>query len=364
MKFPFRVKSGRFLVFFSIATRLGVVVLLCTFALLTEYLNLKTAYNHPRLVELSSGKSMRLFYETADRFFSFVGEPMEEAQTNGGMTWSIRIMGVPFTDPVAALSVMAKDHRLKLGFALGLIAPVTLALLLGRAFCSYICPASLLFFSISRIRRWLGRWFYFPDLSINHGFAWGILVGGLGVAVWTGHGVWTLILPYFAIGQTLFHGIAMGTLSIALGSILLFATLDFFFGRQFTCRYICPTGRLLGFIGRKPLFTIRRNAQECISNCNSCAEVCPMKVSPKLDETVDCSICGECMVICPTHCLSIGPRTALPTPRYQNPGIPSEMTQFDKQQADQMRQVATNTNLSHTRWNPTENAKAHELVKR
>jgi ferredoxin-type protein NapH len=306
MSRAFRIRSGRRLVTLSLITRFSVVLLLCSLALLTEYVNLKMAYNHPRLVELSSGKPMRIFYEAADGFFSQFGDPMQWAQTNGGMTWSIRLMGIPFTDPVAALSVMAKDHQLRLGFALGLIAPLSLALLAGRAFCAYICPASLLFFSIARLRLWLGRWFLFPDLSLHRGFSWGILAGGLGLALWTGHGVWTLILPYFALGQTLFHGIAMGTLSIALGSLLVFAALDFFFGRQFTCRHVCPTGRLLGFIGRKSVLSIRREATACVSACNRCAEVCPMQISPKLDHTVDCSACGECMVICPTQCLSVG----------------------------------------------------------
>lgn len=304
------MKSGRTLLVVSILTRLGVVALLCALALLTEYNNLKLSYNSPRLVELSSGKTARVFYETTDKFFELFEEPLRASQTNGGMTWSIRIMGVPFTDPVAALSVLAKRHQLQFGFALGLIAPLALALLFGRVFCSYICPASLLFFAISRVRRILSKWLWFPELSVNRGFAWGVLVGGVAAAVWVGHGVWMLILPYFAIGQTIFHGLAMGTLSIALGGIIVFALVDLLMGKQFTCRCVCPTGRLLGAIGSRSVFAIKRDAENCVSQCNSCADVCPMKVSPKLDETVDCSMCGECLVACPTQCLSLGRRPA------------------------------------------------------
>ncbi len=230
------------------------------------------------------------------------------ARRNGGMTWSIRLMGVPFTDPVAALSVLTKSRRWELGFALGLVAPLSLALIFGRVFCSYICPASLLFFAIARLRRVLGKFFYFPEVSIHHGFAWGILSGGLAAAVWLGHGLWSLILPYFALGQTLFQGIAFGTLSLTLGSLIVFSVLDLGLGRQFTCRYVCPTGRLLGFLGRRSLVSIQRDALQCLDSCQACVDVCPMKVNPKKDETVDCSLCGECLVICPTHCLSIGPR--------------------------------------------------------
>ena len=302
------MRSGRLLLALSIVTRAGVIGILCLLAMLTEYHNLKTAYNNPRLVELSEGKRMRVFYEKADGFFSLFGDPVVEAKKSGGMTWSIRLGGVPFTDPVAALSVLAKSHRWETGFALGLIIPLTLALLFGRVFCAYICPASLLFFAISRVRRLIEKFFWLPELSLGRGFCWGILVGGIITAVWIGHGVWTLVLPYFAIGQTLFHGIAYGAISFSLGSIVVFGLLDLVMGRYFTCRYVCPTGRLLGAIGTKSAFSLKRDADTCLDACTSCIDVCPMSVKPKFDETLDCSMCGECVAICPPKCLSIGLR--------------------------------------------------------
>jgi len=115
-------------------------------------------------------------------------------------------------------------------------------------------------------------------------------------------------LPYFAVGQTIFHGVAMGVLSVAVGSLALFSLLDFVLGRQFTCRNVCPTGRLLGFIGQKSVVTIRRDSELCLTTCTSCSVVCPFSVDPKLDETRDCSLCGECVAICPTQALSVGTR--------------------------------------------------------
>jgi len=302
----FKRHQGRILLVVSVITRATVLSLLCLFAIWTEYLNLKVAYNHPRLVELSSGKMMRLFYEYSDRFFSMFGDPIEVMQTNGGMTWSIRIMGVPFTDPIAALSLVVKNHELPLGFMLGLIIPLGIALVFGRLFCSYICPASLVFFTISRLRRLLKRFFYLPEFNINRGFAWGMLTGGLLIALLYGHGVWTLLLPYFAIGQTIFHGIAFGALSASLGTVVIFAMIDLLLGHQFTCRYICPTGRLLGVIGRKSLVSVNRNASQCLDQCQMCNQICPLQAMPKQDHLMDCSLCGECLTICPTNCLTIG----------------------------------------------------------
>jgi len=65
-------------------------------------------------------------------------------------------------------------------------------------------------------------------------------------------------------------------------------------------------------VGRKSVFALKRDADTCIEACTSCIDVCPMKVQPKFDETLDCSMCGECLTICPSKCLSIGLRKAAP----------------------------------------------------
>jgi len=147
-----------------------------------------------------------------------------------------------------------------------------------------------------------------PEFNPGRGLAWGVLVGGLIAALWTGHGIWTLILPYFAIGQTLFHGIAYGTLSFAIGAIIVFSLVDLILGKQFTCRYICPTGRLLGVIGTKAPVSIRRDASLCLDACTNCIDICPMQTKPKFDDSMDCSLCGECLTLCPTKALRIGLR--------------------------------------------------------
>jgi ferredoxin-type protein NapH len=297
---------GQRIMALSVISRIAVLVLLCALAMMTEYLNYKVVHNHPRLVELEAGEGARRRYEAFDWFFSKFGDPVQVAQSNGGMTWSIRIMGVPFTDPIAALSVLAKSHQWNLGFAMGLVMPVGIAVLFGRVFCSYVCPASLMFFSIARLRRLLSKVLFFPELKLHRAVAWGVLCGGILTAVLSGYGVWVFLLPYFAIGQTVFHGLAFGTISAALIGVAAFAIVDLLLGSYFTCRYLCPTGRLLGFLGRKSVVSIRRDESDCIEACHSCHQVCPMLVDPKLDETIDCSLCGECVTVCPSQCLSVG----------------------------------------------------------
>jgi len=301
--------KGLFLMAFSILTRGSVLILLILFALWVEYINLKNGYNNPRLVELSQGVLWRWFYELSDAFFSLFGDPMEVMQTNGGMTWSIRVFGVPFTDPVALLSILVKNMHAPLGFLLGALIPITLSILFGRIFCAYICPASLLFFTISRLRRNLQKFFYFPELQFSPSLGFGVLAGGLTLAYFTSHGVWALILPYFAVGQSIFQGIAFGVLAPTIYSLLFFSLFDLILARQFTCRFLCPTGQLLGLLGRKSVIRLKREASQCLSGCQSCDLVCPLQVQPRLDFTANCSLCAECVAICPTGCLKIGVRT-------------------------------------------------------
>src|SRR3990172_3932592 len=135
-------RQGLGLLVLSLATRLGAVRLLCCLALWTEDLNLRAGSGTARLVELASGPVVRAFYEASDALFGAFGDPVAWAQRSGGMTWSIRLLGVPFTDPVALLATLVNNPTPPLGFALGALLPVALALALGRAFCSYVCPAS------------------------------------------------------------------------------------------------------------------------------------------------------------------------------------------------------------------------------
>ena len=300
-------KPNRFVIL-SIITRAGVLLLLICIALWTEYTNLKLGFNSARLVDLSSGMAMGIFYRISDFFFSIFGDSLKVAQSFGGMTWSIRILGVPFTDPVAFLSILIRYHKFETGFFLGLVIPLSIAYLSGRVFCAYICPASLIFQVVNRVRRMLSRFFYFPELSASPHTAWMVLAAGLIAAYFFGHSIWIFVLPYFSIGQSIFNGLAFGVLSSAIAGIIVFASIDLSMGTLFTCRFLCPTGKILGTVGRKSVFSLKRERDTCIESCHACEEICPMKISPKKDETQDCTLCGQCVSLCPADCLSVGRR--------------------------------------------------------
>ena len=75
------------------------------------------------------------------------------------------------------------------------------------------------------------------------------------------------------------------------------------------CRWICPTGAVLGFFSKYSLLGMQRNPNRCISGCNKCEQACPMQVpilsydkniKPKM-----CTNCLECVEACDEGALKL-----------------------------------------------------------
>ncbi|SIQ19503.1 Polyferredoxin [Alkalispirochaeta americana] len=82
------------------------------------------------------------------------------------------------------------------------------------------------------------------------------------------------------------------------------------------CRWLCPYGALLGFIGKASPVKIRRVNESCL-HCKKCDHSCPMGLTPSLVEAVRdgrCNRCEQCIPACPvqnTLSMATPPRTAL-----------------------------------------------------
>ena len=250
--------SGTLMLALSIVSRFSVVLLLCTLALWTEYLNLKLGYNSARLVELSSGVIMRWVYELSDSFFSLFGDPLTMAERTGGMTWSVRLLGVPFTDPVALLSVFMIDRTPALGFALGALIPIVLAICLGSRFSAGSCLPHHSCFSPSAVsaRCW-GAISISPISTCRAVSPGACLPAACCSCRFLATASGSSCCHTFAMGQTIFHSIAFGTLSVAIASLILFALLDLFRRfTSFTCRKPLPDREAPG-CRRQPRSAVR-----------------------------------------------------------------------------------------------------------
>lgn len=68
---------------------------------------------------------------------------------------------------------------------------------------------------------------------------------------------------------------------------------------RFFCRVLCPTGALLGLIGRFPLFRIDRDIDKC-TDCNLCLNRCEGACDPQGQlRQSECLVCLNCLDDCP-----------------------------------------------------------------
>lgn len=179
---------------------------------------------------------------------------------------------------------------------------LVVAALVGRLYCSVICPMGIFQDLIIWFRRLIfpkrkfryhrpQNWLRYIVLVL---FVALMLVGLNGIAV--------LVAPYSAYARmvTNIHGTGL-PLAIAIVTIAVIGVMSFVWGRLW-CNTICPVGSLLSLVSKHSLFGIRIDAAKCVG-CHKCEHKCKAmcidieKKAVDLSRCVDCFDClGECKV--------------------------------------------------------------------
>jgi ferredoxin-type protein NapH len=230
-----------------------------------------------------------------------------------GNHWSAQIGGVSLTDPLGAAESAAAGHSLAWTILIGAAIPVLLTVVLGRVFCSWICPAGLMFELTDKLRRLVPKR-YFPgaNLSFWRGHKYVLLGTGLLLSFFLGAPLLGLFYPPALLGretalavQTWFGGLTKDPIQsgwFALSGISLFLfgiiLLEWVVSKRMWCRYLCPGGALYSLLGRKRLLRLKNETSLC-TECGECVRVCPMGLNPMRQEFgMECDHCFECL----THC--------------------------------------------------------------
>lgn len=75
------------------------------------------------------------------------------------------------------------------------------------------------------------------------------------------------------------------------------------------CRFLCPLGAIYGLFNRISLLGIRLDRPKCVS-CGLCHGACPMDIRQVGDR--ECISCGACVSVCPTGAITMkGPKILL-----------------------------------------------------
>lgn len=209
------------------------------------------------------------------------------------------------------LGWLAKIQFLPAVLALNVVVVAVLlllTLLLGRVYCSVICPMGVMqdFFN------WLGNRFKKNRFQFRKGhtvlrivalvaFVVLLVIGLNGIAI--------LVAPYSAFGRmanVVFHWSGINvTFWVAVATFAVIAALSFGWGRLW-CNTICPVGTVLGFFSRFSLLKPVIDTNKC-NGCKKCARNCKaMCINPET-HTIDysrCVACMDCLENCHQHAIS------------------------------------------------------------
>ncbi len=223
----------------------------------------------------------------------------------------------------------------------GLLAMLLLTMLLGRLYCSVICPLGILQDVVLRLKKWwltargkrkALRMKYGKPLNILRygvlasvaapyvfGMTLPLLVtdpysnfGRIATGIFRPATVWLNNLAASALNaagnysiyavQNLDTGV-MVTVAAAVALATLTA-MTLMRGRLW-CNTICPVGALLGFVSRFAIFRIRIDSAGC-NSCGQCEAACKASCIDPATKSVDASRCVTCF-----NCLGVCKREAV-----------------------------------------------------
>ena len=220
---------------------------------------------------------------------------------------------------------------LALNFAV-VAALLLLTLLLGRVYCSVICPMGIMQDLISWIHKKTSkkarfRFSYSPAKNWLRYMVLAVFVIGL---ILGAHSIVLLIAPYSAYGRiaaNLFAPLyqlgnnvlayfaeradsyafykvdvwvkAISSLAIAAITLIVVGLLAWKHGRTW-CNTICPVGTVLGFLSRFSIFAPVIDTEKC-RNCGLCSKQCKASCIDLKNHEIDysrCVVCMDCIDTC------------------------------------------------------------------
>jgi len=270
-------------------------------------------------------------------------------------------------DPLLALATIVSARVLYASFAFALVT-VAATVVFGRVFCGWVCPLGSVhqFFSWNFKRTKALRpkredktslaWKYFVLIFVLVGIVFGLDAAGyldplsfltrsFALAVYPG------LAHALGAATGLIYGLGLTSVARPLSQLLENLTLNttfhqafgiglFFLGaialnavkERFWCRYLCPTGALLGLLSRWNLLKVRIDKEKCI-DCGLCTQHCETQANPYPNEkwkSAECVYCATCAAICPTAAV-----------RFPLRGTPEKLTNFSNVSLGRRRVLTT-----------------------
>lgn len=268
---------------------------------------------------------------------------------------AIVILSTADTDTQHVISRVAHIQILPAAMSLSMTVFVSwliVTLILGRVYCSAVCPMGIFQDICSRSRR-LGRnrdrhpYRYSRPLTYTRNLTLALVA----VALATGISIIPVLLdPYSIYSRFIFNYVrplyALATSTA--GSVITGATAGIVIsgvtmavigwlaarnGRTF-CNSLCPVGSMLGLISRHAYMRIDINTDRCIQ-CHKCEHVCKASCIDLTDHVVDgsrCVACFDCLTVCPNDAIHYTPnrhKLSIPMMQRISNGVSRPATSLD-----------------------------------
>ena len=231
--------------------------------------------------------------------------------------------------PIGALQALLNQRGFQVPFAaLGVF--FVFGSVLGRFVCGWLCPFGLVQDLLHKLPLFRKKKRLPGHRVLKHGkYAVLVLLVGAGSMFLFGgfakvpafckylcpSGTLLGALPLLGTNEPLRNqagGLFLWKLGILLGILLLSIKVY----RPF-CQYLCPLGAIYGWFNRFSLVQIHWEQERCVS-CGACERACPVALSlQEISRSPECIRCGKCADACPQKCLHFTNR-----PGYTSAGSP------------------------------------------
>lgn len=203
-----------------------------------------------------------------------------------------------------------------LGVVVALLLLVCLTLLLGRAYCSVLCPLGVLQDVLGIFRRGKFKRNVWQKKIRYAVLAFTVLCAVCGLML-----PLTLLMPsssFVLLVNNVFREVvqyaddavhflpevvtlrpALTGVLLSWGILLILLFLVRWKGRIY-CNTLCPVGAVLGLISQKALFRIRIDPEKCVS-CGACEKACKgscIDAAGKKVDVQECVLCMNCLGSC------------------------------------------------------------------
>lgn len=254
-----------------------------------------------------------------------------------GTLCSVGYDAIAYICPLGALETIFGSWAFVPRALICLAVVVIVALVFGKAFCSWVCPVAPLSDLLrgrkarekdecertQAAHRVLERWSdtnaaqaekHKPFRSRVDG-RHVVLAGSLASAAVCGFPVFCLVCPIgltFASAIALYRLIGFNEPAIEVLVFPALLVLELTVFRKW-CHRFCPVGALLSLLSRgnrtfKPHVNASMCARHAGSSCAACAQACPEHIDPCADlgdrSLAECTRCGACVNTCPAKALS------------------------------------------------------------